>query len=234
MPKSNSDRIKFVTEDTLSNSFTELLDKEFKRKSTPESRSIFCPSSMTECDRRLMYRVYDLKSDIPSHCFKYESTQVSIKDRWLHYFDVFRGIKILEENYRVADGYLNMNGIIDAVISFDDSPVAAKIYGLDNTNFEKIKEKGAFKKHVVDMILNLWMSDINDGILIYENKNNQDYVVLHVTPYQPIVESMKKKCLDLLQYKMQGLIPQRCYDNNDSKECKVCEYKTKCWKKEDS
>ncbi len=78
-------------------------------------------------------------------------------------------------------------------------------------------------------MINMWLSEIQNAILLYENKDTGDFSAYHVIPYVQIIEACKRKCLKMVGLKMKGELPERPYKNNEEKECQICEFQKKCW-----
>ena len=117
------------------------------------------------------------------------------------------------------------------VLDLDGDVVVVGIKAVDSQDFENVLSNGAFKKNVIELMIEGWLTEQENGILIYENKNDHRYEMFQVIPYTPIIESVKQKCFMMLGLKIKGEIPKRSYKKNDSKECSICEYSLECWDK---
>jgi hypothetical protein len=60
-----------------------------------------------------------------------------------------------------------------------------------------MRENGAFKKDVIEIMVYMWLTETKGGILLYENKDSNEYSIFYVDFYIPIINSIKKKCLAL-------------------------------------
>lgn len=190
----------------------------------------FKPSDATQCPRRLVYRAFGNNPDQNSGVSYLDKTNDNfLRAKWVEILGRCRKIKVLEESATVSDGNFNITDIIDFVANIDGIINAVKIYGVDNKDFLKIQKDGAFKKHVIELMIQIWLLEIKDGLLIYENKNDQSYTMFHIEPYQPIISSVKKKYLGLMEHKIQGTLPEKPYKTKTSKECERCEFIKTCW-----
>jgi hypothetical protein len=129
----------------------------------------------------------------------------------------------------VADCNFNIMGHVDAIINVSDINAVCQIKPVCEEDFIKVKDKGAFKKHVIETLVYMWLAELNDGILIYDNQNNNEYLVFHIEPYPAIIKSVKEKCFDLIKKRTIEQIPDRPY-KEVSKECLECQFSKKCWK----
>ena len=100
---------------------------------------------------------------------------------------------------------------------------------LGQDDFEEISKEGANKKHVVELMLQMWMAEKEHGALIYENRDSLEWEIFHVTPFPPLLRDAKNKCAEMLEYKMQGTLPSRPYKDKSSNECTKCNFLDNCW-----
>jgi len=221
--------LKFSSRDKL----TELVESSIKEENINRVISTgFKPSEATQCPRRLVYRVFGNSPDQNSGVSYLERTNDNfLKAKWVEILGRCRKIKVLKESITVADGNFNITDIIDFVVNIDGFINAVKIYGVDNKDFSKIQKDGAFKKHVIELMIQIWLLEVKDGLLVYENKNDQSYTMFHIKPYQPIISSVKKKYLGLMEHKMRGTLPEKPYKTKTSKECARCDFIKTCWRK---
>jgi hypothetical protein len=190
--------------------------------------SSFDPSRVTDCPRRMIYRVNGNKQDFFDTYM--DSISVSMaKTRWLDFFDKCKFIRKVERNLTIADCHYNISGCIDATLKIDNIIYITKIQSVNDFDFSQIKSKGAFKKHVIEVVVYLWLAEKKDGLLFYENKNTHEHLTFHVSPYQSIIKSVTEKCTNLIDCKMKGIIPKRPYKTKDGNECSKCEYRKTCW-----
>ena len=223
--------LKFSLQDEL----TALVESLIKKENRPSVTGTgFKPSEVTQCHRRLIYRILGekpYKDQISRVSYLEEVNNKFLRKKWREILDSCKRIKILEVEPTVADCNYNITDIVDIVANIDGIISAVKIHGVENSYFSKIQKNGALRKHVIEVMIQMWLLEINDGLLIYENKNNQSYVIFHVKPYEPIISSVRKKCLGLRKYKITGGLPERSYSVKTSKECEQCEFKQPCWSK---
>ena len=216
----------FVRQDELTNRLRSLLTGENEKRSTILINGSFDPAELTECPRKLFY-----KATGPHHGATYfsQNTQSFVREKWLSYFDKCSRIRVAKKHIVATDRNYNISGYADAVIEIGEYLAVITIKGVEASIYEIIKEQTARKKDIVELMIYSWLLEIKDGILIYENLNNQEYIIFHIIPYRPIIESIKKKCLDLFCMKSKLVEPERPYKTKASKECKKCQFNIKCW-----
>lgn len=219
----------FIKRDNITSKIEEIILSETSNKNLG-IRTNFCPDSITECPRKLIYMVMGDGKNVNIDYLKLTSDIYS-KKKWIEYFSKFKAIKLLETNLVVADCNYNISGILDAVINMEGKILAVKIFPVSSQKFATIKENGASKKNIIEVLVYMWLAEVKDGLAIYENKDTHEYITYHIEPYKPIISAVKEKCLLLSEYKIKGNIPNRPYKESGSNECSNCEFLNKCWRK---
>ena len=187
-------------------------------------RTTFDPLEITECDRRLIYRIMgeqEKKTNLELICKDF------LKKKWVEYFKKIN-IKVIEKNLVCSDCNYNLVGNVDIVIQLKGLITIVKVHIVDNQKFLTVMEDGPFKKHIIDLMTNIWLSETDAGLLIYENRIDNRFSIFDVNQYDPIIRSVQKKCLNLLTHKTLGKFPVRSYKNATSFECEKCEFKEQC------
>lgn len=221
----------FVRQDELTNLVSSLLTNENEKRSTVLINGSFDPAELVECPRKLFYKATGAHR---GETYFLQSTRFSIREKWLSYFDKCSRIRVAKKHIIATDHNYNISGYADAVIEIGEYLIVVAIKGVEASIYEDIKNQTARKKDIIELMVYSWLLEIKDGILIYENLNNQEYIIFHVTPYQPIIESIKKKCLDLFRMKSKLVEPEKPYKTKMSKECKKCQFNIKCWQEREN
>lgn len=219
--------LKFSKIDDRSKLLDTIIQDEDELRTTPPINSTFDPLLLTECPRRLLYRIVGASHSTSVSYIKNQH-KLAIKNKWINILKGCKKINFQQENAVVADAKYNITGKIDAIISFDLDIYVTQIKSVSNEDFINIKEKGALKKDVVESIIYLWLLEAKDGLVIYDN-NNGDHEIFHIEPYQPIIKSVRSKCQEMMRNKMEGSLPERPYKDSSSSECGFCEFVGTCW-----
>jgi len=221
-----SSEIKFVCRDEVSKPLEESIN-DLRYCSLPVPDSSFHPSQITECPRRLIYRVNGAADKIVGENIYQSIQDETFKNKWITLLEKVKFVKVLHKNAIASDCNYNLFSKVDAVINIKGDIFAVKAIhtcGLDE--MEEIRNKGAMKKHVIEMVLYIWLLEVDGGILIYDS--DYGHCMFHIKPYKPIVESVIEKCRKLCDFKLAGQIPNRPYKSK-AKECSDCEYRCICW-----
>lgn len=211
--------------------FTELFEsrvKEHLRSSNLNSVvSTFDPSHLTECPRRIIYRttsVVKTKTDLTSN---------TLDELDSHYFfnSIIRssGTKIISENISASDCNYNIVGKLDYVLNLNGETFATKFYVVGDDDFRNVLKKGAVRKDVIEIMVYMWMVELNNGLIFYWNRSDNQITSFHIKPFKPIIKSVVDKCKFLLEYELKGTMPDRTYKTRSSNECKQCEFESVCW-----
>jgi len=223
--------LEFAKKDEQSKLLETLIEEDNDRRSASTISSTFDPRTLTECARRMLYRSYGFphKSKLS---YKDSQIEMAVKGKWLQIFNDCIQIRLAEKNVVVADSKYHIAGSINAVIDMNNTLFATQIKPVCEQDFNNIKQKGACKKDVVELMVYMWLLEIKDGLIVYDNNNNGDYEVYHIEPYIPIIKAIKLKCGNMVRNKMEESLPERSYKDSSSAECNSCEFINQCWDKD--
>ena len=185
-------------------------------------------SDLTKCGR---YIYYKNKDGIPEK-MRLLSKQLVV-DKWLKTFSANKIFDFIASGYVCCDIHYNLTGVIDLIFKIVDNPrqpLAIMIKTENNTTFKEIISGKVPRRDIVEIMANMWMAEIADGILIYENNQDLTFEIFHVTPDKYLINAIKSKCKEISS--IVGEIQKRPYDKI-SIECDRCYCKNRCWKQED-
>jgi hypothetical protein len=104
---------------------------------------------------------------------------------------------------------------------------------MNSYNFGRLRRPQA--KHITQMQLYLYLSGLNVGKFVYENKDDQTVKEFIIIRDDSIIEVKKQEVLKLksvvgnLNSEGKRVLPQRAHAAGDNWECKSCKYKDHCW-----
>ena len=179
-------------------------------------------SELTRCNRYLYYKYF---SGIP-----YRIDQIikqAVVEKWKKVFLANKSFDIVTTSYACADIKYNIVGTIDLIIKVVDDPRKPLIVMLKKKNVDDINNGKVLRKDIVEIMANMWMSEIADGILIYENEQDMNIEVFHIIPDTCLINSIKDTCKNI--FKIVKTVPDRPY-SGVSDECKKCYFRKLCWK----
>jgi len=213
----------------------ENIDNVLKRRNFEIIGEVYNTRNITECDRRILYRAYGVKSDGIKSEIEFSKNDIfsenAIKEKWLTIFEDILNVKVRETFITASDCNYNLIGEIDGAGVIGNKPVIFMIRKVNHEEFENISKNEINRKDKVDILAKMWMIEVKHGILLYEDGNTNDYQLFHVTPYEPIIQSVCTKCKRLEDHRILGKLPDRPYKDALGTECLSCEFKLKCWDK---
>ena len=187
------------------------------------NHELFYSSDITKCDRRIMYKAIGTPYSINA---KKSLHDRYIVQKWLDVFDSIKGIEVIDKRAVVADQNYNLTGEINCIININDAVAVIMVKEVSDQVFKK---GAASRNNIVDIMSQMWMSEVQDGFLIYENEKDREFKVFHVVPNISILNSVSEKCRDLNYKKVSGILPERKYEDNKCDECSLCEFRERCW-----
>ena len=184
-------------------------------------------SDLTRCARYLYYKNAD---GIPEKVK--QIIKQPIVEKWKKIFLTNKLFDIVASSYECRDIKYNLVGAIDLIVKVLDNPrkpFAVMIKCRDFNDFSEIKDGKIPRRDIVEIMANMWMAEIEDGILLYENNQDASFEVFHVIPDTYLINTIKAKCKEIptIVEKPQD----RPYDKI-STECEKCFYRRLCWKQE--
>ena len=219
--------LEFSKQDELSEHVKNLIKDEIKRRNFAKYNELVTSCNITECDRRLLYRSMGTKPETHGDTMEILSREAA-KTKWLDFFEKSIKVDLKDRKLVVADEDYDINGCADGVIKIGDLLAALLIKPVPEETFKELS-MGALRKDVIELMSYIWLLELQHGILIYENKNNDDFCVYHVTKYQPMIDAIKAKGKKIMSLRLHGMMVERPYKKRE-KECLVCEFNGKCWK----
>ena len=218
----------FVKKDSVSASVECRLREHFF-SATAIISSTYDPKHITECPRRMLYRCKGTNYNTGGINKREQEANRNRIWEWITLFRACKGIRVHDTELSVSDCKYNLVGKLDFVIGIKDTLLATVVHSVDNDSFLKIQEKGAIRKDVIELMVYMWLTELSDGLIIYENRNNFEYTTFHIKPYKPIINSVIKKCKMLDKHEVEATMPDRPYKTKDESECIQCEYWKECW-----
>lgn len=215
----------FVVCDKFSKILQEDIEKTFNKGYNDISNEVVMSSNITRCDRRICYELIGVETS--GNKFK-ELHKTYLIKKWVDILLRTKTFEIINSNTIVADHNYNIISEIDVIGKFSGVPVVIMIKEVEENTFLNNSTK---RSHVVEIMVQMWLSEINDGFLIYENILTKRHNVFHILPNVSVLNAVKQKMIILRDCKIMGKLPERKYETPDSNECKECCFTDECWRK---
>lgn len=222
-----TENVRFVFTDDLCLSIKNHEKNENKRRNSSFNVEVFSPERCTECDRKILYDVYDGQAQT-----QISEAQNNLRHKWASLMMRMPNVILHGVAVEFSDVKYNLHGSVDMILEFENRDIKAigMVREVDAETMSKIREKGPMRKDVLTDMMYMWLSEIPNAIMIYEDSKNREVEIYHAVPYNAIIETTREKFGRLVDYKLHGLNVERPYSNQDNKECSSCRHKVKCWK----
>jgi len=214
---------KFVIQDEHTKTFKNAIEKVFKRTYNDICTGVINTSEITKCDRKIYYRITTTEDSKDLKLDKHRKVMI---DKW-HEILKNSGYDPIESYYHASDHNYNIFAKIDFICRISELPVVLMVEEVDNLTFKNAIAK---RPHVVQLMTQMWLSEVNDGFLIYEDALTKEINVFHILPDVSVLNAVKGKLRTLRSNKMMGILPERKYETSNSKECRECCFIDRCWR----
>ena len=172
-----------------------------------EKWGIFCPR---ECDCKK-----HIPDDFPSKKLKktdlFEYEEIQVENKEYH----FKG---------------HTDGIIEINKGEDGDRYVVDFKTINSKRFEFLSKPA--NVYVAQIRIYMWLLDINQGIIFYEEKDGHELKEFKILQDQDFIKDIKKTAKhlwDILQKKKLPAIPK--FYKEDKMPCLYCDFKKKCWNK---
>lgn len=223
---------KFVKQDTvLIATIKKAIETEIKRRNSSFIHEVIYTKHLTECPRRLMYRMNAYSAKEPD--FLIDNHNKYTKKKWVDFFNKCKKTIVIDENVLAADCNFNVVGTADAILKYGDVVSVLLVDSVKSSEYNKAKQAGGLRRQIVELMMIMWLTEVPNGILICENKDTNEYFLSHVVPHKGILDSARHKCSELMENQFLQKLPERAYKTDNSQECMACEYRETCWNQEE-
>lgn len=219
----------FCKESALTRFIEKTIQHEIKEGNPIISNELFSTGQLTQCPRRIIYRLNNRTHkdinvcDLDQSYKKYKYIDLLLKDK---------SIALLNRNLTITHASYNLYGFIDAILKIKEEKVVFMFKLMPLNKFCILLDScSPPRSDIIEIMTNMWVTEIPHGLLCYEEPETFLFKAFHIKPYKPILKSVFKKCEGLVSYKILEKIPDKPYQDK-SAECEVCEYKARCWLKE--
>lgn len=197
-----------------------------------KTRKGFAPSETSECNRYhvYMFRGVDVNQHHPAKLKRMFSTGNDLHERYVKYFEEM-GILIDTEKKIVSDDRIPVPigpAYVDAIIEWGGEKVV-ELKSISDNGYNIVRlTKRPKDDHYRQIQLYLDVMDMDDGFVIYENKNTSALLIFEIKRDREFLDRVYAKYLDIWTTFKEGDLPKRPF-LKDSKQCKDCKVQKSCW-----
>jgi len=120
-----------------------------------------------------------------------------------------------------------VSGRADAIVNIEGKPVVVEIKSISSYGFQKLEKPR--REHLCQVQLYLHYFKIPSGILIYENKDNQDLKEFRVEYDEKISKSLIEE-FEIIKHMIENNIVPPIPMGLEDWECQYCDYAEECKK----
>lgn len=214
----------------LEQSLLDGIDKAISRVIVPryKKNNGFHPSTTNECARYAVYlfRGIELPQTHSPQVQRIFDNGHAMHERVTGYFKEM-GILVHDE-YPISHKNPPLEGTLDAIIEWD-GPKVVEIKSIGDAGFiyRKLYHKPK-DEHYRQIQLYMHSTGIFEGFLLYENKNTQELLPIHVHYDEPFILKLFKKYDKIYGAYEKGILPARPYKSTSVK-CERCQLKEHCF-----
>jgi len=190
----------------------------------PKPRDYFSPSSAHFCPRALWYQMKGYEQDLPSANGLRRMMTGTVYHTFIEEKLKGAGILVASEE-RVEWSDPPMKGTYDAIIerTSDKKNILLEIKSMAEPKNPKYKAVPK-PEHIIQWNLYSLMTGLDEGIILYVNKNSQVYDICEVTRDDAVLESVFSKFRDVQSYLEEDKIFPYQIDENHN----WCNFRTTC------
>ena len=215
--------------DKLSAAINKFLEAQSRDKDGPIKKEHFSPSATATC-KRYYYLLFDgaeQKSKISSRLQRIFDNGHDVHARWRGYFEamgILHDSEVFFANYDIVP----IRGSADGILNFGKRiPYELKSINKERYAFRQLHNKPDDNTYR-QLQLYMWALAFEVSIVIYENKDNQEFLIFVVEYDEKFVAKELEKRRKIYQLYQEGKRPPRPY-KRESRACSDCPLETYCW-----
>jgi len=214
----------FVLRDKFTKKFELDIETLFTNGYNDLCHEVVYSSYVAKCDRRVFYTLSGVESSVNLRKKMHHSYMIK---KWVEILSKGKLFNFLAKEFIVADQNYNVTSTIDIAGKVNDLKV---IFMVREVTEEVFKNEKARRFDVVELMTQMWLSEVNDGFLVYESLVEKSSCVFHIVPNVSVLNAVKEKLLYLRNCKLTGTLPEQKYENSDADECQECRFREECWR----
>lgn len=110
----------------------------------------------------------------------------------------------------------------------DNDVIIVELKSISDSGFKYIERTGPKQAHVMQLMLYMHITGIKQGLILYENKNDQRMKEFFIGYDPEMAEKIMNKIRLANKHVDEGTLPEKEFQRTDF-ECMYCEYKDLCW-----
>lgn len=189
----------------------------------------FAPSYGYTCKRRwvLLFQGAEYEKTFTPRLLRIFGNGHGVHDRWQEYLQNMGILEQAEVPMSVSEP-IPMRGYADGIINWG----GRKLIEIKSINTQRFEWRRTYKrpdeKTYAQAQCYLFMSGLDAGYVIYENKDTQDVLIFPIYKDQKLIDKELRRYVKIYQMYEEGKTPARPY-KRDSRQCGECDLIKYCW-----
>lgn len=218
------------TGDDIVSDLLKTIDDHLEKRNAPETKKVggFHPSYTNQCSR---YWYYLFEGTEMTTTFRPQTYRIFDNGHAVHerLYSYLREIGILvAEEIPVTHDDPPIEGTADGIIDLDGHKlIELKSISNEGFHYRKLHNKPK-DDHFRQAQIYMRCLDLPSGLVIYENKNNQEILPIFVERDDAFIDKLFKKYKGIYEAFLNQEIPTQPYKRSSAK-CADCALADKCW-----
>ncbi len=136
----------------------------------------------------------------------------------------------LKTDHVVHDTYIVLLNTEDEIVyeGPQSDVLIVELKSINNKNYEKLPKTKPKKEHNMQLQLYMYLTGIRQGVVYYENKDNQEQKYFYVTYDETVVNQIISDIQYIIEHIDSDRLPERDF-SPVSFECKYCDFRDLCY-----
>lgn len=218
------------TGDDIVNELLKSIDDHLEKRNSPEIKKVggFHPSYTNQCSR---YWYYLFEGTEMTTAFRPQTYRIFDNGHAVHdrLYGYLREIGILvEEEIPVTHDDPPIEGTADGIIDLDGHKlIELKSISNEGFHYRKLHNKPK-DDHFRQAQIYMRCLNLDSGLVIYENKNNQEILPIFMDRDDVFIDKLFKKYKGIYESFLKKEIPVQPYKRSSAR-CADCALAAKCW-----
>jgi len=169
------------------------------------SNSFIHSRELHQCSRLIIYRkLCNNNFAIDKHHLAMDEV---VKNMWINALLDNDNFDVMERDIYINDSSINLSCLIDCKIRILQEPCAFLFRSIRDGDTGTEEKNRPLMKDVIDLMCCLMLSQLYDGILIYQNIKPE---IFHIKRSQKIIDGIVEKCKKINKFLLEKNIPNLC------------------------
>tara|TARA_R110002020_G_scaffold284230_4_gene499802 strand:+ start:309 stop:1013 length:705 start_codon:yes stop_codon:yes gene_type:complete len=168
------------------------------------TKDVFYPSMLGNACDRYLYLAYN--GQLPDQTIKAQTTRIfdngnGLEDRMRKYFERLGLFLAAEQSLRLANPPIS--GRYDFLLKHEEhGRIILELKSINQKGFDLLIEAPK-SEHVVQLQIYLNLAEVSQGVVLYENKNDQTLKAFSITKDESLWNSIIERCI-----RIQNMLPE--------------------------